>query len=232
MAEVKKTPVKITVDETQEFDGLLKSKITTTFDLAQVVNTLFRPVFNDYEGCTILPDQFGMFQLTLFFKDHGKAENGKIKNIQSIIQKIDDKSNVMQRIQNLNRSNSSSKFELTAETKEALEEFIRRPGNSQNIDWKRYVVETTERTNLGGINIYVKVLNVDLYKILRKIYGSKVDGSYMEYMISMIRPAAQISNGTNTNYIINISQLDTKSVEKLYVEMGMVPTQGTFIVRD
>lgn len=221
---------KITVEEVQPFDGLLKSKITTTFDLSQVVNKLFRPVFSDYEGCTILPDQFGTFQLTLFFKDKGAAENGKIKNIQSIIQPT-EKSNVMARIHNLNRANSASKFELTDETKEALDEFIRHPSN-QNIDWKRFTVETTERTYTGGYNIYIKVLNVDLYKILRKIYGGKIDGNYMEYQISMIRPTMQLSNGTNTNYLINISQLDTKMVENLYTEMGMIPTQGTFIVRD
>ena len=127
--------------EPQEFDGILKSKITTSFDLAQTVNKLFRPIFADYEGCTILPDQFGTFQLTLFLKDKGPADNGKIKNVQSVIQKT-QKSDVMARIQNLNRANSTSKFELTDETKNALSEFIRKPQNG-NIDWKRHVVEIT-----------------------------------------------------------------------------------------
>lgn len=229
MATTNEKKTRIALEEITEFDGLLKSKITTTFDLSQVVNKLFRPVFQDYEGCTILPDQFGTFQLTLFFKDKGEAENGKIKNITSIIRKVEDKNDVMTRIQNLNRANSSSKFELTQETKDVLEEFIRKP-NGQNINWKQFVVESTERTYGGGYNIYIKVLNIDLYKILRKIYGAKVDGSYMEYMISMIRPTS--NQGGSVNYLINISQLDTKMVEDLYAQMGMIQPQSTFIIRD
>lgn len=231
MSETATKKSKINVEQPYEFDGLLKSKITTTFELSQVINRLFKPIFHDYEGCTILPDQFGIFQLTLFFKDRGEKDPGKIKNVQSITQKA-EKNDIKLRIQNLNRANSASRFELTDETKEALEEFIRRPQN-QKVNWKQHVIEVTEKASpyTNAFNVYTKVMNLDLYRILRKIYGGRIDGTYMEYQISMIRPTNQ-GNATNSNFLINISQLDTKMVEKLYTEMGMVPTQGTFIVRD
>ena len=224
----KREPI-ITVEETQEFDSLLKSKITTTFDLAKTINGLFRPIFSDYEGCLIAPDQFGVLQLSLYFKDKGDPGTSQIKNLESVIQKA-DKSDAMARIRNINRMNSSQKYDLSDLTKEALSEFMfgYNPNNNQKINWKQHVTELTERQQYNAYSVYVRVSGLDIMKVIKKIYGNKLEnGSYIDYQATIIKPTvANNAGGVNSNFLINISQLDTKQVEKLCMEVGMVPTVG------
>lgn len=217
----------IKVVETQEFDGLLKSKITTTFDLAKTINGLFRPIFSDYEGCLIYPDQWGVLQLTLFFKDKGEAGPNQIKNLESVIQKA-DKNDAMARIRNINNLNSSQKYDLSELTKDALEEFMIGYNPNAKFNWKSSVVELTERQPYNAYSVYVRVNGLDIMKVIKKIYGNKLEnGNYIDYQVNIIKPTASNNmGGMNSNFLINISQLDTKLVEKLCMEVGMVPTTG------
>ena len=211
--------------EPLEFDGVMKSKLTTTISLSKTINQLFRPVFSDYEGCIIAPDQFGQLQVALYFKDKGHAMNSdSIKSLVPVTERVQGSSPI-DRIMKINLRNSAKSYDISKDTKDILSEFIYTRGNAK-VNWNQHIIEQTER-NYNGYSIYVKMIGLDLVRIVRKIYGGKLDGSRIDYNISIIKPIGMdVTGGMNQNYLINIQQLDSKEVERLASEIGVVPVQG------
>lgn len=213
------------VTEPQPFDGVMKSKLTTTLALSKIVNQLFRPVFSDYEGCIIAPDAYGQLQVALYFKDKGMTgSDDKVKSLIPVIERVKGTS-AIDRIMQMNLRNSSKAYDLSKDTKDILSEFIYTRGNAK-VNWNQHVLEQTERQYNGQI-IYVKVVGLDLVRLVRKIYGGKIDGSRIDYNISIIKPIGADVQGINQNFLINIQQLDSKEVERLANEIGIVPQVGT-----
>lgn len=222
-ASQKKEPLRLNI-EPLEFDGVMKSKLTTTISLAKTVNQLFRPVFTDYEGCIIAPDQFGQLQAALYFKDKGmNGRDNSIKTLVPVTERVQGTSPI-DRIARMNLRNSNKSYDVSEDTKEILSEFIYSRGDKVN--WSQHIVEQTER-NYNGYSIYVKVIGIDLVRLVRKIYGGKIDGSRIDYNVSIVKPIGMsMVGGVNQNYLINIQQLDSKEVERLASEIGVVPVQG------
>lgn len=212
------------VVEPSEFDGLLKSKLTTTLALSRQVNALFRPVFSDFEGSIVTPNQFGQLDVTLFFKDKGNAMDGQIKSLVPVTETVTG-GGAIDRIMRMNLRNSAKSYDFSEETKEVLSDFIYTRGNS-NPKWKEHIYEQTEQ-NYNGYTIYVKVLGIDIVRVLKKIYGNKVNGSFIDYNVSIIKPIGVDNSGANQNYLVNIQQLDSKQVEKLANEIGIIPVSGS-----
>ena len=207
------------------FDGLLKSKIISTIELSKLVNSVFKNAMADYEGCIILPMQNGQFDCTLYFKDHGPVRGGdQIKNLVSITGPNRGVSAV-DRITAFNNRTSNKLYALSEETKQILSEFMA-VRKDQKINWNQHVFEQAEATYNANI-VYVKVTNIDIVKILKKIYGGKIDGDRCDYNITLMRPT-----GMN-NYLISIQQLDTKEVEKLALSVGIIQTGNSIaMIRD
>lgn len=211
--------------ESIPFDGLLKSKIISTIDLAKLVNSVFRNALADYEGCIILPTQTGQFDCTLYFKDHGPIrDTAQVKNLISITGPNKSASPV-DRIAAFNNRTANKLYMLSEETKQILSEFVITRKNQQ-INWNQLVFEQAEQAWNANI-VYVKVCGIDIVKILKKIYGGKVDGDRRDYNVTLMRPV-----GLN-NYLISIQQLDTKEVEKLAQSVGIIQTGNSIaMIRD
>lgn len=207
----KKDVVRIEVDPI-EFDGLLKSKITTTLELSETVNALFASTLADYEGCIILPYNAGNginFNCSLFFRDKGPAMDGRIKCIENILQP-ERSGSVIDKIERFNKIQNKKVYALTNDCKDALSEFINCTNRDGKVNWNNIVFEQCENRT-----IYVKVDCIDLYKILKKIYG--VPGQKSDYTIIPLKPLAP------NNFMVNVLQLDVKSMEILAHSVGLVP---------
>lgn len=207
-----------------DFDGVMKSKLTTTIALSKTINSVFRKVLTDYEGCIVAPDQFGQLQVALYFKDKGAAMDGAIKSLIPVTAR-NQGDKAIDRLMRMNLRNSSKSYDISAETKQILSDFIYTRGNSK-VNWNNHIVEQTEQ-QYNGYSIYVKVIGLDLVRLVRKIYGGKKDGSRIDYNVSIIKPVGVDIAGNNQNFLVNVQQLDSKEVEKLAAEVGLVPTMGS-----
>lgn len=207
-----------------EFDGMLKTKLTTTTELAKMVNELFRGVFSDYEGCLILPNSMGGFDTTIYFRDKGIKDN-RINALEHVVQQQAGRLDINQRINNLNMRYKNKTYDLTKGCKEIFGEFMI-PERNKKINWNRNVVEKTENS-YNGYTIYVQLNGVDIMKVIKKIYGSKVDGRRTDYSMKLERGIGIVNErGIYANYLVSIMQLDTREVEKIAQSVGMVPLQG------
>lgn len=216
---------KVQID-VESFNSTTKSKLTTTLELAGEINQIFRPIFADYEGCTLMPDNMGNLQATLYFKDKGQLDpnDKRIKNLESAINPSKG-SSPMDKINALNARNRNKAYTITEDTKAVLEEFVLRKDRNGKVNWKEITAEVTEQ-NQYNYQIYVKISGIDILSILKAKYGSKVDGSPVQYAILFNKPLATMPGVVATNYLITITQLDVREVENLCKNIGMMPTQG------
>jgi hypothetical protein len=222
------TREKVRIDvESIPFDGMLKTKMTTTKRLGDVVNALLKPNLHDYEGCTILVNQFGQLTTSLFFVDKGDATDGKIKNIITSTTGKRAAGGIMDRISAMNAINSNKNYVLTKDTQEALEPFMYVRNPKKGVEWDKISFEMTENT-YSGYRVYLKVIDVDIIKIIKAIYGKKdkETNSYLDYQINLIRPVSQFA-GDLGNFLISIAQVNNKEVEELCKEINIIPVQGT-----
>lgn len=219
----KREPLNLTI-EPVEFDGLLKTKFTTTVELAKTVNEMFRPVFSDYEGCLILPNQMGGFDTIVYFCDKG-IQDERLKALRPVVQQ--GNLNISQRINNLNRRYQNKTYELTEDCKDIFSEFMVKERNSNKVRWNQLVVEKAEN-NYNSCTIHVQLNGIDIMKILKKIYGSTVKGNRTDYSMKLERGIGVVNGaGLFANYLVSILQLDTKEVERVAQSVGMVPLADT-----
>lgn len=211
--------------EQQEFDGLLKTKLTTTTDVAKMVNRLFKPVFSDWEGCLVLPNNAGGFDTFLYFKENGVNDGNKLKALEHVVQSNTNNLTMSQRIQNLNLRYKNKTYELSRDAKDILKEFMPQEKNGK-VKWNNFVVEKTQQ-EYNGYSVHVQITGVDIMKIIRKIYGAQVDGKRTDYTMKVERGIGVVNQqGLFANYLVTIMQLDVREVEKIAQSVGMIPLAG------
>jgi hypothetical protein len=224
--ERKKTTIR--VKEKEDFKGMFECLVTTTMDLSAMVNSVFKPLFGDCEGCIILPDQsinMGL-QASLFFKEGANPGPERISNIMRAGTNNGQGASPADRIRFMNTRFSNRSYELTEQTKEALEDFIEnRYIHNGKVQWNKIVTEVVDRSQFNT-SVYVKVNGIDIYKVLRAKFGGKdkATGGRLEYAISLIGPMNMYYDG---NFKVSIIQLDTKKVEEVCNKINIVPNVGS-----
>ena len=223
--------VRIGVREKLEFPGKLKTDLTTTAKLCELVGELIMPAFPDYDGANIQIVN-GLFQVSIYFRD--KADDSQLnpdyqyKAVRNTIgAKTGKNDDIMQRIRNMNAVNASKNIALTQEAMSALEPYMVKISNNK-VNWNQHIAEVAENT-YGGQLIYLKITGLDLNKIIREVYGNKikVDGvdHLVDYSIQPIRPIGA-AIGNDVNYLVNVMQLDNVEIAKLCNSVGIIPVQG------
>lgn len=221
--------VEIKIENKIAFPGTLKTDLTTSAKLCELVGEFLMPIFPDYDGAYMQLVN-GVFQVSVFFRDKvddSQLAEGQFKAVRNVIgNKTGRTDNIMDRIRNMNAVNGSKNITLTEEVKSALEPYMTKAPNAQ-VAWNQCCAEVAEST-YGGQYIYMKVTGLDLNKIIREVYGNfvMVDGAkhVVDYAIQPIRPINGVGN--DVNYLVNVMQLDNMEVARLCNSVGIIPTQG------
>lgn len=224
----------IEVSEPEKFRGILKSDVTTTEKLGKKINKLFDTVFSDYQGCSIMPDNFtGMLQINLFFRENLNPDPDKYKAFNQAGTIVDRSTPLIQKINIINKRNTNKKYEISEEAKQLLTEFYSIRGGKAP-DWRQVVLEECEPANMGTV-IYNKVIGMDLNKIVRKLFGGKEMHAgnkcdRIDYQVTcmkpLINPGMANMAPVNLNYQISIQQLNSSLVNELANEVGIIPSVG------
>lgn len=233
----------IEVAEHTAFEGDMKTNLISTIDMADIVSSMFLPVFADYYGCDIRvndgqdPALFNnspvpnySIYVTLYFKDRGSNKDA-IKNLkrrgapepkEAVDVDGNKTNNLAKRFSNVNSlhnaANNGRVYDVTPETYEALEEFMYTNPN-RNIHWKDYTREISNNMNILGNKeeALVCITGLSLDKILTKIYGKKTDEGEFEYATS---PSTAIPYQPK-QFIVQVCQLNKETVRKLQRDLGV-----------
>lgn len=246
-----KTPsIRIEV-QPEPFDGTLKSKYVTSQDLSDMVNSVFKTTMHDYYGCAILPVESVNFALgnqlqggkmtyqpssssnlvlLLYFIDKGEAPAQSYKCIRT----PEVGNNMVARMNAISFNRSNRTYILTEEAKSILTPFVEDSHNNNGkIRWEDISAEVNESSGVGNIAYGSRIcvsVRIDLLKVIKEVYKTKIGDHYMDYAVSLIRPLVGINpspyGNVSSNFIVSITQLDNKEVENLCKKVGMVANQS------
>lgn len=209
-----------------EFNDQCQTMFITSLDLAETFNAFFRSCLEDYEGCFLLPSTNGDLQyndtrvelnLYLTKKNNGTSADGKIVSLVDIAREVDGNATMSQRIKTLNNRASQKLYSMTEDSTKFFESL------SYQGKWdERLKFEQVDPANRNIV--VVKIAGIDPVKIIRKIYGTKIDGETFEYRLScshMVGP---------NNYMLKIDRLNAKNMEALAKKVGFVQPNANSIL--
>lgn len=223
--EQKKATIEVIQHAT--FDGDMKTNITSSIEMADVVSSLFAPAFADYYGCKIrindglaLPEvanslPSGALYVDLYFKDRGDVAEGSnaYKNIIARGSKAAG-TDLGSRFMAVNGAGNGRVYEVTKETYEMLEEFMPRTKTR----WAAHTQEmASQMTVYGKEEVVVCISGLDLNKVITKIYGAKTKEGRYEY----IATPSTIIPTKSQEFIMQVVQLDLSAVRDLQNKLGI-----------
>lgn len=224
----KKTTAKIKVDETLEFDANIKCCFINTIELASIINGLFCPAMRDYVGCKIsladgsLPPfmqsdiPMGKLYVSLFFKD--RSNSGDNCPITNVIKRSESKGkSKFDSLKKMTGASAGRMYDITPETYEALDEFRFFPNRKTN--WNYLTSEVVSNFGFSGVfnqEIVACITGLDLEKIINKIYGTRTDEGIFQYQATPVQIVANV----NGEYVVQITQLDMRTLEDLRKSLG------------
>lgn len=219
-----------------EMEGLTKSKFITSRDLGKMINKAFRVAMPEYEGSRVYPNGYNVVADVFFAERSPNTDfsNGKIKVLQRLDQKNKEgKRNAVSIITSYNGRNKSNVYELTQQGRDALSEFIdpmffKGAVKDGKVEWKKVTSEVTERTGYSFQNnerVLYKV-QIDVRRLLSKIYGSKNGKSPLMYDVTICRPLNSTQDPTtgnifSTEWLLTIVQLDKDALDKALNDAGI-----------
>lgn len=235
----KKERLRIRVDDYVPFNPILEESFENTAKISKMINKILGSAFVDYHGSAIFINpgngnpMTAQMAVELYFKpfSESQAAEGDNKSIRAfkMIGEGSDDSRIAAQLRAINSLNRNINFEITSEGAQILSEFMI-PGF--NIDpfnpntFRNHVNQFQDNNGYTNGPIYIKLLNVDLTKLLRIIYGpSMSNGTPADYLVlpqSPVNPAmlnSQISN-PYINWRLKIMKASKEKVNELLAEMG------------
>jgi len=230
--------------EKEEFIGTQETSITTTIALGQKISNYLGKVFSDLAGAIIVPDQHGLPELVLYFRDV-PAREGRKKGIILLKDKLNEGANNnysagAQQLMTMSTLYKTNRvYDLTEDARDGLTRFMFKDGNN-NINWNQRITEQYA----NGVNgeILVKLRGLNLVEFAKAIFGYKyqteLNGekimNYYDYAINLISPISTpytmnvYNNGSSlTDYAISIARIDKTELDKVAKIFGQPTTYGT-----
>lgn len=236
----KRQPMYIEITQPEKFDKLAATTLETTQRLAKRINKLFSSAFVDYHGAAIYcmagngnVAPYQQFMVEIHFKpltvgsvNQNDTRVRAFKPIEEGVAKSDVVANLKRIYGNFK---SSARFELTSEASEILSEFMI---SGTNVDpfnpatYNQYKAEYQDN-QFGQNPVMVKIVNLDLTKLIRKIYGNKnEEGKRVDYGIIPYGPVIPTANAmvnNNANWRVIIMQIEAEKTFDLASEFGLIP---------
>ena len=239
-------PMRLEIVEPEKFDSLARTTFETTQRLAKRINKLFSTAFADYHGSVVYSlagngnvAAYQQFMVELHFKPltagSVSPDDQRVRAFKPIDEAAGDKSNVLVGVKSIyNNYRSTAKFQLTEEAAEILSEFML-PG--VNVDpfkpssYDGLKAEYVDNVQFGQAPVMVKIINLDLVKLIKKIYGNRnEDGNRVDYGIIPYGPVAPNMNNVaaqnSANWRVAIMQINADKTFDVASEMGIIPVNA------
>lgn len=195
--------------------------------LAELFGKFFKSFLADYEGCFLMPkpgtidrnDTYIELAVYLTNKPQPGEGSSKIKTLKPLGQINPKTAKATERIFNINSRAKQKLYEVNEDSAQIFESL-----SLNNVKWNvdKMVIEQVDPANRNMV--YVKIIGLDPVKILKKIFGGKVEGEDYEYRISPIKMV-----GPN-NYLLRIERLNEGNMAKLAEELGFVQPNASNIL--
>jgi len=228
-ATEKKEVFKINLDTPVSFDPVADVTITSTNEIAKLINDLLKGVFKDYYGCNVdcvfMPDrQIWAVMPRLYFHVLPKEEyeKGGITAFRPL--GSGNSNDMVERVQKLSQTTAVNgvKVTMTEEAKGIMEDFVILPhgvNDASKFNWNEAYA-----TLPSGTETFIYMYKLDIIKFIKKLFGEKDEnGSKLYYQVT---PVYSINSGMqsykqNTNWNINILRINDENQKKSAQVVGL-----------
>ena len=225
--------LRICNDEPEEFPATTKNMWISTVNLAKKINSLMKPIFEDYYG-SLLQNENGRITCTLFFKPSSSPYEKDSKRAFAPIGVTNKQDSAKAKIDAINQlSNRTRNFAITEYASELLSDLMMKnckvdPFNPAT--YKNYTSEYNSR-NMMGQCIYCVVAGIDLMKLLGVIYGFKDKKTKTRNLFQVIpqRPVGSTDKTQatpNANWLCLITLLSEAELNNILQSSGLLPMYG------
>lgn len=228
MENTNRTPLTLVNDSPVSFNPVGEVAMSTTNDLAKMINDIFNKVFDDYYGCNITvqfnpPTRQYVLTPVLYFKVLTKeayATEGARFGFTPL--DVHTKgSNVLGRVQRIANvvSTTGPKVAITDDMKDVMKDFVL-TNNIDKFDWS-----TSYGTQVTGENTFVRMFKLDILKFLKFIFGDKdSNGGECYYQPTAIRTVISQQYGVADNWSISILRLNWSNEAYAAQQQGLMVT--------
>lgn len=246
MANQERKPMYIEITQPEKFDKLAATTLETTQKLAKRINKLFQTAFVDFYGSAVYcvagngnvaTNQ--QFMVELHFKPltagSVNSNDTRVRAFEPINEATAKSGDIVAGVKSIyNTFRTSAAFQLTPEAAEILSEFML-PGLPidpfKPATYDQVKAEYRDNATFGQGPVMVKIMSLDLAKLIKKIYGSKnADGKRVDYGIIPYGPVAPNMNNpmvqNNANWRVVIMQIEAEKTFDIASEFGLIPASN------
>ena len=236
-------PKRIEVLEPETLEVFASTALITTQQLAKRVNKLFSTAFVDYYGCVIYrltgqgnQNMNQQFMVELHFKplNAGAVDpsDSRVRAFKPVTENTDGPA-LLNGLRSIYAPyTQSTNFEITQDGSEILSEFMFTGlvDPFKPASYKGAVQEyQTAPSYMGNGPIMIRVQQLDLAKLVKKIYGYKSkEGTKLEYSVAPHLPVngANFQNANipgNANWWVMITPIDVDKMTETASQLGFIP---------
>lgn len=236
-ADQQEEKFEIKVTEKEPFSEDFRGMAMTSVDFCKLVSSLFRTVYEDFEGCQFVVNPQGVASLNLFFNQidaSQKRDSGVYATDREIPtdKKKGGSGFIGKRRQMDSQRQWGDRFYLTEEGKEGIKKFLypNYVSNNGNVDWGRICAPVAADTR-GAMWTYsqpkqmTRVEGISPLTLVNEIYGTEEDGSVIENQFNVVKSLnTTFGNGlvNSGNFMIEIKRYNCTRVEEIAQKTGLV----------
>lgn len=207
-------------------------------ELCDIVNGIFRPAFEDYEGSKFIVDpQYGNCYIELWFNHRIQEDENTITGFSQNADSGKFKNRTLQRVMTQDRLyREGNSFHITQEGKDAISKFIlpRFKNKNGKVNWEVLCRDSAQPTNNFGTN-YREVLScisgISPVEILKAQYGvQNSKGSNVQYEVRVLNSIPTVI-GATPDFLLSIIQVDETQLDRALRNAGMTNPNGLGIVK-
>lgn len=232
--EEEKEQLKITIEEHENFDYIMKSLFTNTTKFCELAKNLFEGVFEDFYGLSfdVIPGT-NSYAVSAYF-DH--LDHDGIVAVSKDAEDEKTKNSTLRRTRSYSRRLSEGdRYHVTADGSSALSDFLFDPSVNRSIytkdgevNWSKICTEVADGAGYGAVpRQLTKISFIDPAKLVEAIYGSTDEnGKKLVYGVEIKRSMQSFNAftgnmGCTTGYILQISVISETNVIELCNECGI-----------
>lgn len=229
--QVKKFTIK--VQEPTPFPDLLKGGVITSRELMDKISDLFSAAYKDYQGCVVFPRANGIgYDVKLYFSTPSVDNDGASYAFELTNDPMRQQKSrgIISGLASIEKRASQRMFRLTQHGEEGLIDFFSFDRNKK-FDMNQFIFEESQNSNINS-GVFAVVTNLDINKLLAAIYGSEENGERLQYQLTTVRAAEQnpYLPPASMNWILYVNRLSVKELNKMANKMGIIQTNGIYMV--
>lgn len=231
-------------DTPLKFETTVEKMLTTSTELAMMINEVFKPMMSDWYGSEIIIGNNGELIVNFTFKSITNGDNTR-RVFLPINQATEKSSNqTLDRFMSVNLMNAakSRNMEITSYGIEMMLDVmlphVKQKIKADNVNTIRpFIGETYESAGMYSTvqNIYNTVTGIDINRVLNVVFGARESsnaGDHFIYKARALRPVDMAMmqyayNKPSVNYIVEIERMTNNKYNNAMLKIGKTPMPGT-----